>query len=524
MNRIFHIAFSALLIPVMAWILVACDNATDKTSTRNPEKTDSAVNADLEKASWAELLEQAKGSTVTFYGWGGDEKRNAWLNTTVADYLKENYGITLKQVGMDIEDILSKLSGEKQAGSKTGTIDMIWINGENFYSAKQNGLLYGPFTHRLPNMEACIDLEDRETNYDFCMPIDGYEAPYARGQMILINDSAVTPEMPDSAQAFMEFCKKYPGRVTYPALPDFTGSAFVRNLIYEICGWEQFQSMEPDYKTVKAAVEPAMAYLRELNPYLWNRGKTFPESSTTVDRMFGDGELVLSMRYNPFIIVTGIEEGLFSKTTRTGLFEKGTIGNTNYIAIAYNSPNKAGAMVAINAMMSAEMQFTQYREIRELPVVDYDKLNAEEKKRFASVDMGPGVLSLEELAAHRLPECGPILCPSLKRSGLKKLLENKKAEVGASLPPLQHSLIVHIRLTLFSSPINEGVRGKSFPPAGYGAEPRKKKTLYCKKDHAKKSGSLSASVALCLCHSDGSAFSGDRSVPESGLYSCLWPA
>lgn len=57
---------------------------------------------------------------------------------------------------------------------------MIWINGENFYSAKDNGLLYGPFTHKLPNMEAYVDLEDPETLNDFCMPIEGYEAPYAK--------------------------------------------------------------------------------------------------------------------------------------------------------------------------------------------------------------------------------------------------------------------------------------------------------------------------------------------------------
>ena len=132
---------------------------------------------DLNTASWDQILEAAKGTTVTFYGWGGDENRNNWLNTTVADYVKEHYDITLEVVGMNIDDILTKLSGEKLAGAKTGSIDMIWINGENFYSAKDNGLLYGPFTEKLPNMEAYIDLEDPETLKDFCMPIEGYEAP-----------------------------------------------------------------------------------------------------------------------------------------------------------------------------------------------------------------------------------------------------------------------------------------------------------------------------------------------------------
>lgn len=114
------------------------------TACAKPAAPAEAAAIDLNTADWDAVVEAAKGTTVTFYGWGGDENRNNWLNTTVADYLKKNYDITLQVVGMNIDDILAKLSGEKQAGTEAGTIDMIWINGENFYSAKENGLLWGP--------------------------------------------------------------------------------------------------------------------------------------------------------------------------------------------------------------------------------------------------------------------------------------------------------------------------------------------------------------------------------------------
>lgn len=381
-----------------------------------------SADLDLASAEWDEIVEAARGTTVTFYGWGGDENRNNWLNTTVADYVKENYDITLEVVGMDINDILSKLSGEKQANSASGSIDMIWINGENFYSAKDNGLLYGPFTDKLPNMENYVDLTDPETLNDFCMPIEGYEAPYAKAQVVLFHDSAVTPEEPASAQELLDFCKQYPGKVTYPALPDFTGSAFVRNIIYELCGWEQFQDMQPDYDTVKAAIEPALEYLRELNPYLWNEGKTFPESSTALDAMFSDGEVVLNMSYSPFSVATGIAEGTYADTTRTFVFDNGTIGNTNYMAIAFNSPNKAGAMVVINAILSADMQLTQYEQLRELPVVSYDKLSDQEKAAFDAVDLGEGVLSQADLLSHRLPEMPANLVPIIEEIWLDEVV------------------------------------------------------------------------------------------------------
>ena len=412
MKKTLKIVFTLLMIFVMIFTMAAC--GSDEPAADNE--------FDLSAAEWSEIVEAARGTTVTFYGWGGDENRNSWLNSTVADYVKDNYDITLEVVGMNIDEILAKLSGEKQAGSESGSIDMIWINGENFYSAKANGLLYGPFTAQLPNMEKYIDLDDPETLNDFCMPVEGYEAPYARAQMVMLYDSAKVTDVPANAQEFLEFCKANPGKVTYPALPDFTGSAFVRNLVYELCGWEQFQTMAADKETVRAAIQPAIEYLKELNPYLWNEGKTFPDSSTTVNSMFADGELLFHMSYGPFSAASGIADGSYADTVKTFVFDNGTIGNTNYMAIAFNSPNKAGAMLVIVAILSAEIQLTQYATLKELPVVDNSKLSAEELASFNAVEIGQGVLTQEELLAHRLPEMPAALVPIIEEIWLEEVV------------------------------------------------------------------------------------------------------
>ena len=412
-----------LLVCSMLFSIVGCSSSS--SSSKSDESASSNAESpalDLNQASWEEILEAAKGSTVSFYGWGGDENRNAWLKNTLSPYLQERYGLKLEVVGMNIEDILAKLASEKASNTQKGSIDAIWINGENFYSAKENGLLYGPFTHKLPNMQELIDNNDPETLKDFSMPIEGYEAPYGKAQLVFYHDSARSPESPKSAQELLEFAKKYPQKLSYPALPDFTGSAFVRNIIYELCGWEQFQDMPADYDTVKAAIEPALSYLRDLNPYLWNEGKNFPDSSTTLDSMFADGELMLSMSYAPFTVATNIDKGIFSPTSKTFVFDKGTIGNTNYIAIASNSPNKAGAMVLINAIISAEMQLIQYQELRTIPVVDGSKLSTEQKAAFDAVDLGQGVLTQEELLEHRLPEMPAKLVPVIEKIWLDEVV------------------------------------------------------------------------------------------------------
>lgn len=400
-----------LLAATMVLSLTACGSRNDESSS---EKKEAKEEVNIEDMSFDELKEEAKGSTVTFYGWGGDEKLNAWLDDVFAPAMKEKYDITMERVPMDIEQVLSQLSGEIEAGTEDGSIDMIWINGENFQSAKENNMLYGPFVDKLPNFEEYIDTESEDVTMDFAYPIEGYEAPYGKAQVVMMVDTAVTPEMPANAEEFMEFVKKYPGKVTYPALPDFTGSVFVRNIISEICGWEQFMDMEPDKETVKAAIEPALAYLRELNPYLWNEGKTFPDSSVTQDNMFADGELVFNVTYGAYDVPVAIEDGKYTETTQSFQFDKGTIGNTNFMAIAANSGNKAGAMVAINEMMSPEIQADRFATMKTLPVVDYDKLNDEQKAAFDEVELGKGAIPQDELLSKRIPEMPAELVPIIE--------------------------------------------------------------------------------------------------------------
>ena len=105
----------AILMTVMMMLsMVACGKSNN-----------TATNVDNMK--WEEILEEAKGSTVTFYGWGGDEELNAWLDDVFAPKMKEKYDITMERVPMDIDQVLSQLSGEIQAGEEDGSIDMIWI-------------------------------------------------------------------------------------------------------------------------------------------------------------------------------------------------------------------------------------------------------------------------------------------------------------------------------------------------------------------------------------------------------------
>lgn len=383
--------------------LFGCQSSNDKTA--QSQSSSEVKTENYSDMSFDDLKKKAEGTEVTFYGWGGDEQLNNWLKNVYAPHMKEKYNIKMNIVGMDIEDILNQMTNEKQADKKDSDIDMIWINGENFKTAKENDLLYGPFTSALPNFKQYINQDDNEVKQDFGYPIDGYEAPYGKAQLVMMKDSAKAPETPKNAQEFLEFAKAHPGQVTYPALPDFTGSAFVRNIIYEFVDPKKFTEMKDINKeNVKKLIEPALAYLRELNPYLWNQGKSFPSSSTEQEKMYENGELIFHVSYGSFDNATGLEEGRYPEKSETFIFDKGTIGNTNYMGIAKNSGNIPGAMVAINEMMSPEMQLSRYKELKNIPVVDNDKLSKDQQQDFSEVKLGEGIISQEDLLKHRLPE------------------------------------------------------------------------------------------------------------------------
>lgn len=82
---------------------------------------------------WSKILKEAKGQTVNWYMWGGSDTINNYVNKVIGGKAAE-LGIKLNQVKLNATaDAVNKVLGEKQAGNLTkGSVDMIWINGENF--------------------------------------------------------------------------------------------------------------------------------------------------------------------------------------------------------------------------------------------------------------------------------------------------------------------------------------------------------------------------------------------------------
>ena len=396
--------------------LVLCILLTLNVVGCSSKKSDNSINP-LD-SNYEEILENAKGSTVTFYGYGGDEVMNKWFDTYVIPNMKEKYNITVKRVGMDIDNILNQLLSEKQAGNSKGVIDLVWLNGENFKTAKDNDLLFGPFTAKLPNFNKYIDTKSEDITTDFGTSVDNMESPWGKAQFALIKNESKVYEDITNVDDLKEIVKKYPGKFTYPALPDFTGSAFVRNIIYDIVGYENIKDIPADEDKVKEVIQPAIDYLNEIKPYLWNKGKTYPQTSAQLDNMFSDNEVYVNMTYSPNGVMSRIKSGEFSKDTKILEFDKGNISNTHFVAIPKNSKNQSGAIILANFLISIDAQASKsdIKNWGDTTVLDIDKMTAEEKSMF----------SKSIIIENSVPELKAELVPIIEKLWIKEVLESGK--------------------------------------------------------------------------------------------------
>lgn len=378
---------------------------------------------DVSKMDWSEIENQAKDTEVRIFMWGGDENINRYIDQWAAPRLKEKHNVTLIRTPMDAPEFLQKLMTEKKAGLETGTMDIIWINGENFKNAKENELLSQPFVEALPNYKAYIDTNSDSIRYDFGTPTEGLEAPWGRVQFVYLYDSAKIPTPPRNFEELANWVKANPGRFTYPAPEDFTGNAFLRHLLYDSVGVKPLLEKGFDQSFVEVNTQEMWNYLKDIEPYLWRKGETYPQSLSHLDQLFSQGEVWVNMGYNEARAEPLIKQGVFPETTKSFVMESSSIGNTHFLAIPFNSPNSAGAMVAINFLLSPEAQFSKLDPINwgDNTVLDQEKLTPEYREKLLALNRGESVLPSDELQASFQPEVSPEFVSWIKEKWLSEI-------------------------------------------------------------------------------------------------------
>ena len=345
---------------------------------------ESTVNID-----WKTIENQAKGQTVYFHAWGGSQEINRYLQWA-GKQLNQRFGVQLKHVKIsDTSETTSRLIAEKAAGKdQGGSVDMVWINGENFKSMKDNSLLYGPFTTALPNWKY-VD-KTLPIDVDFSEPTEGLEAPWGVGQLVFIHDEEKLQNPPSSFSEMLSYSKAFPNRLTYPRPPEFHGTSMLKALLIELSNNNSALAEPVNEASFQTITAPLWSYLDEFHKSAWRGGKQFPSGTAETLQLLDDGQIDLAITFNPNAVYAAQSNGTLSDTTKAYAMTSGALSNIHFLAIPWNAQAKPGALVAINFLLSPEAQSRKgdFRVWGDPSVLSskYLKGDAKKTEQFKSID------------------------------------------------------------------------------------------------------------------------------------------
>ena len=365
------------------------------------------------------LVEKANGQQVYLNAWGGDDKINAYIKW-VSVRVNADYGITLEHVKLnDTAAAVSRILAEKTAGRDTdGSVDMLWVNGENFASMMRADLLQpNDWVTSLPNWRYTDANELPAIMLDFAVPTKGREVPWGRAQLVFFHDSAYLANPPKSANALKAYIANNPGRFTYPQPPDFIGVSFLKQLLIELTDANDALYAPVDEADFDAVTAPLWQYLEDINPNLWRGGNAYPQNYPAMRELVADGELDIYIAFNPADASSAIARGELQDTVRSYVHEKGTLANVHFLAITFNSDASEAARVVANFMLSPEAQLRKADpEIWGDPsVLSMVKLSSSDKAAFDALPKGVATLSPADLA-KTLAEPHPSWVPMLEKA------------------------------------------------------------------------------------------------------------
>ncbi|MDE1265193.1 ABC transporter substrate-binding protein [Vibrio aestuarianus] len=304
---------------------------------------------------WKQIEQQAKGQTVYFHAWGGSQEINRYLQWADKE-LQQQYGVTLKHVKVtDIAETTTRLIAEKATKKDNdGSVDMVWINGENFKSMKDNNLLFGPFVQKLPNWKY-VD-KTLPIDNDFSESTEGLEAPWGVGQLVFIHDSATLNNPPHSFAEMLSYAQAFPNRLSYPRPPEFHGTSFLKSLLIELTDNDAALAKPVTQSDFDVITQPLWNYLDQFHKVAWRGGQQFPAGTSETVQLLDDGQLDLAITFNPNAVFSAQANGTLADTTKVYAMEYGALSNIHFLAIPWNATANAGAQVAINFLLSPEAQ------------------------------------------------------------------------------------------------------------------------------------------------------------------------
>ena len=376
--------------------------------------------------TWDDVLERAREEgQVNWYIWGGSDELNTWIDREVAPALQE-LGIDLQTSRLsntrDAVDLVLT-EAESGAGVGEGSVDAIWINGENFRTLAEAEMMFGPVADKLPNSQYFFtDAEDPRSDvnrFDFGYPTNLEEVPWSGAQYTCYVDTSrlAAEDAPSTFDELESWLRDNPGRFTYVRPPNFIGNTFVQEVLYahNPNGAEPFQRDRSSFTAEEftALTQEGFEYLRRIEPFLLGgsgqEGQAgnviYPENDTANNQLFINGEVDMVCQFGIYTAAFNTQTGQFPETVQNVVFPEGNmIKNKNFVGIPLNAPHPAAALVLANVLSSPENQLSKLSTIGYALGVDVPLLPEDMQGQVEEVAPPLMGVTYEQLAENEAPD------------------------------------------------------------------------------------------------------------------------
>jgi len=310
-------------------------------------------------------LEEAPN--VYFYAWGADAQINAYIQWTAAQ-VKTQHNINLHHVKLsDTSEAVSRVLAEKSAGNHNkGSVDLVWINGANFATMSEHGLLLANWANKLANFKYTDPANNPAVTFDFGIPTQGMEAPWGQASLTFYYDSLAIDgsahnQVPRTLNQLLNWSAQNPGRFSYPKPPDYLGMSFLKYALVVLHEKSddilkaQLNQVANEQNT-QQVLTPLWNFLNQLHPTLWRHGQHFMQNSAQMRRLVDDTELSLAFTFSAPEVPGAVQRFDLPKSIRSYAMDDGSLSNTHFVAIPYNASHQQSAQLVANFLLSPEAQ------------------------------------------------------------------------------------------------------------------------------------------------------------------------
>jgi len=401
-------------------------------------------------ATWEDVgARAAKEDAVNLYYWGGSDPLNIWIDQVVTPDLAK-LGVELNPVRITgtkdaIDLVLAEMGSNRGIGE--GSVDAIWLNGENFATLKRQDALFGSFASSLPNA-ANIEWDESDPRSllnlrDFGVETNQAEMPWSGEQYVCATNTGrlAHADTPSTFAELKTYLEANPGKFTYVKPPHYVGNTFVQAAVYahnpDGTGASAFQDSADDLGAAELArlITPGLEYLKSLDPLLLGAqggSARYAEDTAALDGMFLNGEIDIACNFGLYAVAVGLSTGTYPEAAEAFIFPEGNmIKNKNYLAIPANAPNPAATLIMIDYMTSVEAQTTKLKFTGMPPGIDPWKISEAENDALTKASPGLFGVTQADLDANTAPDTNASLVDVIEATWLEYIERDSTDSIDA---------------------------------------------------------------------------------------------